>query len=130
MGVVYGEGLQEELASSQIVSSLEYGLGGHTLVYMLFYYGAKRGREVTKILFSMLCASQGRCFLHTWWLSNMSGLWLPEARNSTGKPILDLCQPKCGHLRCRPLHFYYGAKRGFSAVLRGFGSYVTRDIYV
>ena len=36
-----------------------------------------------KFFFSGCCASQGRCLLHTWWMSNMSGLWVPE-RKRTG----------------------------------------------
>ena len=34
----------------------------------------------------------------------MSGLWVPEERNGTGEPILDLWEPKSGHLRFHPRH--------------------------
>ena len=44
-------------------------------------------------------ASQGRCLLHTWWMSNMSRLWVPEEREGTGEPILDIWEQKSGHLR-------------------------------
>ena len=43
----------------------------------------------------------------------MSGLWVFGERNNIGKPILDLWEPKSGHLRFRPLHFTLGRSGSF-----------------
>ena len=71
-----------------------------------FTMGRSGGRGV--FFFFRCCASQGKCLLHTWYLSNMSGLWVLEERISAGEPILDLWEPKSGHFRSRPLHFTMG----------------------
>ena len=64
----------------------------------------------------------------------MSGLWVPEERNSAGEPILDLWEPKSGHLRSRPLHFTMGRSGGrwkklfFDVVRPRVGAYYLVDV--
>ena len=76
-------------------------------------------------LFFRCCASQGRCLLHTWWMSNMSRFWVPEEREGTGEPILDIWEQKSGHLRSVKCNGHTDFR-----CFERFWAYVTRDIYV